>query len=95
MECINQETHGQMVQSTLHNAQLNQDQTLLTRSYFQMKKEPFGGMHIVIGHDIVFMVQLLFCQKRKPVIHSHNRMEKKFLYLVCKLFLVFLNFFQT
>ena len=79
--------------SILRNARLNQDQTLLMRSYFRMKKEHFGGMHIVIGHDIVFMVQLLFCRKRKPVIHSHNRIEKKFLYLVCKLFLVFLIFF--
>ena len=88
MECINQGTRGRMIQSTLHNAQLNQDQTLLTRSYFQMKKEPFGGMHIVIGQDIVFMVLLLFSQKMKPVTHFPSRTEKKFSYLVCKMFLI-------
>ena len=67
MECINQGTRGQMVQSTLHNAQLNQDQISLMRSYFLMRKKPFGGMHIVIGHDIVFMVLLLFCQIMKQI----------------------------
>ena len=44
-----------MVQNISLNVLLHRDQTSLMRSYFLLRREPFGGMLIVIGHKSLFM----------------------------------------
>lgn len=77
MEWSNQEIHGQMVQSTSHSAQSNQDQTSLMKSYFPQKKELCGGMLIVIGHVPPSMVPLLFYPEKELPTLFLNLMKKK------------------
>ena len=77
MELSSQEIHGQMVLRTLPNAQLNQEKTSLMRLYFQVKKELFGGMLIVIGRVQLFTVQLSYYQQKEPLIHFKSPMQKK------------------
>ena len=44
-----------MVQNISLNVLLHRDQTSLMRSYFLLRREPSGGMLIVIGHKSLFM----------------------------------------
>ena len=82
MELDSQGIHGQMVQSTLHNAQLSLEEISHRRSICLRRKEHSGGMPIVTGRVPRSMVPSKFFPPIEPVIRSKSLMETKQLYSV-------------
>ena len=82
MELDSRGIHGQMVQSTLHNAQLSPEEISHRRSICLRRKEHSGGMPIVTGRVPRFMVPSKFFRPTEQVTRSIILMETKQLYSV-------------
>lgn len=69
MDCRNEKIHGQMVLNILHNVPSTQKVSSLMKLNLRMKKELYGGMHIVTGYVPQYMAQLLLNLLREQLIH--------------------------
>lgn len=76
MEWNNHDIHGLMVLNLSLNVQSNQEPNLGKGLTFQTRKEPYGGMLIVIGQEPRFMVHLLYVLQIKIIILFLNLLLK-------------------
>nr|GMC64056.1 laccase-12-like [Ipomoea batatas]GMC80147.1 laccase-12-like [Ipomoea batatas] len=76
------EQHGQMDQSSLHSAQLDQETVILTDLQLTVRKEHFGGMPTAHGLGQLSMELLSSTQGQGNPIHSLSLQEKRPLYMV-------------